>query len=163
MKTDMNISTAAIVVSAKKNITDTFPFASFQTLPIATIKHNELFLAVLSGRGEFVDSATGYSVWRPHLMAFYSVVNGFLDELVAIGNPPLATDPPIGKGISPSDKLEDAYLKARARYCEENDKLLDAVVHREECEDLKANVRQFFYKCSEDVMKLYFEKIFVSK
>lgn len=163
MKTEVNVSTASIAISARENIANPLPFANYHTLPIATFRNKSLFLAVLFGRGEFVDSETGYSIWRPHLMAYYSVTTGFLEELLSIGNPPLETDLPLGKGLSPIDKFDIEYVKQRARYCDANDKLLDAVVNGEIPENLIANVRKYYYECSELGLRPYFEKIFVSK
>jgi len=150
------VSTASILVSARENIVNTLPQPSFCTLPILSIRNQSPVLIAFVSRGEFISPEEGYCIWKPHLAAFYSIHTGYLEELSGIRKVG-EIDKPIGKGISPIEKLDASYLEKQVKYCELNDKLIAALLLSAIEPELKVRVKEAFLKCCEVVLHPHFD------
>ena len=105
-------SVAIVARNARNNLLATLEGCNYLSPPLVSIQGKELQYSFLIGPGEYANGE--YQVWPPSLEARYLVQNGGFQSLIAIHPKDflLKLDPQksLGKGVSPSDRLQTEFL-----------------------------------------------------
>ncbi len=116
------VPVAVIAANARDTVCPNLPFPSYISPPIPDLKGSTKRVCFLIGRGEVLDSDSGYWIWPPRLLAAFRCDNGRLAELRAVtpGEFGQDADPesPLAQGLSPLEKADPAYLEKQLRLFE---------------------------------------------
>lgn len=157
------LSTAVITAAAKTLIPPSLTFPNYMSAPIPVILKNDIFLAFMVGRGEVANSKIGYQVWPPKFLAFFDLYSAQFHELRAVtpGNFSInqLTNEPIGTGVSPPEKLSDAYIEKELHLFQHCDNLIAAHLSGEDTAQQLAHYDQSFQKAGDSALLPYFQKM----
>lgn len=155
------VSTSRILTAARDHICSTLPFAHYHALPIPTFRKRKLSVAVLIGRGEFTSPEAGYKIWPPHLLSLFDAAGGLFAELHSLDPLSDRCTAPLGKGLSPGEKMSVGYAERQIRYCQAADLVLAAASTGTVLDAPMADARRLFAEGAEPLLLGYFDALFL--